>query len=150
VKPKIHVSFLATIKERSVRLVRWRVKKKKKPNGMSEQHYKNMKRGEEKKVRRNQKGHRTGGTANKLPTNIHETRNATTAERMTISQCARTITGLRIRVSGTANAGTALTILKPLRAFSSVSSVSSDFEFKIDSLEGPFVVVGEAGPVPDQ
>jgi len=28
-KPKIHVSFLATIKERSVRLVRWRVKKKK-------------------------------------------------------------------------------------------------------------------------
>jgi len=120
---------------------------------MSEQHYKNMKKGEEKQVQRNQKGHRTGGTANKLPTNIHETRNATTAERMTISQCARTITGLRIRVSGTANAGTALTILKPLRAFSSVSSVSSvfsDFEFKIDSLEGPFVVVGEAGPVPDQ
>ena len=110
-----------------------------------------MKKSEEKQnSERNQTGHRIGGTANKLPTNIHETRNATTAERMTISHCPRTITGLRIRVSGTANAGTALTILKPLRTFASVSSVFSVFEFKVNSLEGPFVVVGEAGPVPDQ
>ena len=70
--------------------------------------------------------YRSGGTANRPPSNIHEKRSATNAERTTISHCPRIITGLRIRVSGTANAGTALIILKPLRAFISGSSV---FEF---------------------
>ena len=91
--------------------------------------------------------HRSGGTANTLPSNIHEMRSAINAERTTISHCPRTITGLRMRVSGTANAGTALIILNPLRAFASVFSV---FEFECNSVDARLVVVGEAGLEPDQ
>ena len=53
------------------------------------------------------------GTANNAPTTAQQIKNPNTADLTTISHCARTITGLRIRVSGTPNAGTACTMLKP-------------------------------------
>lgn len=52
-----------------------------------------------------------GGIASNRPRTTHETKHAMIMERITISHCPLTTTGLRTLVSGDANAGTALIIL---------------------------------------